>query len=184
MQQLQTNLLLSCSDEDCNPLFNDTCIHLPLHSSPTSVTASTPIWFKEYLSRDGAKKVLKMREEGSFVVRKSAKRDCFALSIVVPLNQPESLKKNKQTKVVHYLIESIHSGFRIKGFGKEFQSLQALVTHHSVMKEKLPVVLRLDRSKEENVEINNNHQKRIDDYDDLENLDKLIKGLNLSQFDM
>lgn len=187
MQQLQTNLLLSCNDDDQSPLCEDIYAHLALQSNPASIpittATTTPIWYREFLSRDGAKRLLKFKEEGSFIVRKSAKRDCFALSLVVVPSKP-SVSRSKQAKVIHYLIEQTSlAGFRIKGFEKEFQSLQALVTHHSVMKEKLPVVLRLERSKE-NLEMNNNHLKRVEDYDNFEDLDSLIKQLNLSQFNM
>lgn len=185
----------NAGDDDLDPLCEDIYAHSPMHSSPTSIPAITPAWYKEHLSRDAASRLLKHREVGSFVVRRSAKRDCFALSLTVPPkssaanvnnimeHQPSQHSTGKQHKVVHYLIEQTNKEFfRIKGFGKEFQTLQALVTHHSVMKEKLPVALRLERTHNADLMNNNdNHSRRIEDYDDFEDLEELIRELNLGR---
>jgi tensin len=50
--------------------------------------------------------------------------------------------------------------FQKQGFPKEFSTLRALITHHSVMKELLPVPLSLPRP--ENIP---RKCKNIDDYD-------------------
>lgn len=62
-----------------------------------------------------------------------------------------------------FLIKNFFHFFRDneQGFTKEFSSLRALITHHSVMKELLPIPLNLPRQHEI-------HQRH--DLDDLDNL--------------
>ncbi|CAI4230875.1 unnamed protein product [Auanema sp. JU1783] len=73
--------------------------------------------------------------EGAFVVRYSeSKKRCLALSVRVPQNYNAS-------GIAHYLIIRNEDGYRIKGFNKNFASLQMLVTHYSVLQEQLPVPL-------------------------------------------
>lgn len=58
--------------------------------------------------------------------------------------------------------ETFHDNLTImQGFTKEFSSLRALITHHSVMKELLPIPLNLPRQHE----LQQRH-----DLDDLDNL--------------
>ena len=56
---------------------------------------------------------------------------------------------NAGTGILHYLVLVQPGGFRIKGCSKLFPSLGALVVHHSVMRESLPVRLRLGAEDEE-----------------------------------
>ncbi|KAK6738315.1 hypothetical protein RB195_020433 [Necator americanus] len=73
--------------------------------------------------------------EGAFVVRYSeSKRRCLALSVRVP-------PTHNPACISHYLIIRNQYGYRIKSCEKHFPSLQMLITHHSVMPEKLPVAL-------------------------------------------
>ncbi|XP_054722386.1 EGFR adapter protein-like [Uloborus diversus] len=96
-------------------------------------------WFQAGIPREIALEVLQGQEEGSFIVRESSTRPgCFALSLRVP---PE---KNP-SGIAHYLILRTQQGYKIKGFTKEFHSLTALITHHSVMPEMLPCPLSLHR---------------------------------------
>uniref|UniRef100_A0A182MKT7 SH2 domain-containing protein n=1 Tax=Anopheles culicifacies TaxID=139723 RepID=A0A182MKT7_9DIPT len=94
-------------------------------------------WFQAGIPREISLEVLSRQNPGAFLVRQSTtKPGCFALSLRVPPPAP---------KVAHYLILRTIRGYKIKGFTKEFTSLRALITHHSVMPELLPVPLALPR---------------------------------------
>ncbi|KAM3957836.1 SH2 domain-containing protein 5 [Aphomia sociella] len=97
-------------------------------------------WFQQGIPREIALEVLSSQAVGAFLVRGSTTQaGCFALSVRVPRDfQPSG--------IAHYLILRTPKGYKIKGFTKEFTSLCALVTHHSVMPELLPVPLRLPRA--------------------------------------
>uniref|UniRef100_A0A8D8ERG0 Tensin-3 n=2 Tax=Culex pipiens TaxID=7175 RepID=A0A8D8ERG0_CULPI len=95
-------------------------------------------WYHENLPRDMSLDLLAGKCPGTFVVRRSTtQQDCFALSLRVPPPGP---------KIAHYLIvRTATEGYQIKGFSKEFGSLRALIVHHSVMPEALPVPLAVPR---------------------------------------
>ncbi|RVE54045.1 hypothetical protein evm_001168, partial [Chilo suppressalis] len=97
-------------------------------------------WFQQGIPREIALEVLSSQPVGSFLVRGSTTQaGCYALSVRVPRDfQPSG--------IAHYLILRTPKGYKIKGFTKEFTSLCALVTHHSVMPELLPAPLRLPRT--------------------------------------
>ncbi|EDS28361.1 conserved hypothetical protein [Culex quinquefasciatus] len=126
-------------------------------------------WFQAGLPREVSLEVLTQQQPGAFLVRRSTtKQGCFALSLRVPPPGP---------KVVHYLILKTERGYKIKGFTKEFSSLRALITHHSVMPEMLPVPLSLPRP--QNIPLK---CKRVDDYDSystLHEFSKLFSDLDL-----
>nr|NP_001163352.1 EGFR adaptor protein, isoform B [Drosophila melanogaster]ABC86411.1 IP09352p [Drosophila melanogaster]ACZ94623.1 EGFR adaptor protein, isoform B [Drosophila melanogaster] len=94
-------------------------------------------WFQAGIPREISLEALSRQSPGAFLVRQSStKPGCFALSLRVPPPSP---------RVAHYLILRTQRGYKIKGFTKEFSSLKALITHHSVMPELLPVPLTLPR---------------------------------------
>ncbi|KXJ74718.1 hypothetical protein RP20_CCG013090 [Aedes albopictus] len=95
-------------------------------------------WFHENLPRALSLDLLINQAPGSFIVRRSTtKQDCYALSLRVPPPGP---------KIAHYLIvRTASDAYQIKGFHKEFSTLQALIVHHSVMPEALPVPLAVPR---------------------------------------
>ncbi|KAF8790309.1 SH2 domain-containing protein 5 [Argiope bruennichi] len=96
-------------------------------------------WFQAGIPREIALEVLAQEPVGSFMVREStSKPGCFALSLRVP-------RDFHQTGIAHYLIMRTNRGYKIKGFTKEFSTLTALITHHSVMPELLPCPLSLSR---------------------------------------
>ncbi|CAH0725413.1 unnamed protein product, partial [Brenthis ino] len=97
-------------------------------------------WFQQGIPREIALEVLGAQAPGAFLVRASTTQaGCLALSLRVPRDfAPHG--------IAHYLILRTPKGYKIKGFTKEFSSLCALVTHHSVMPELLPVPLRLPRA--------------------------------------
>ncbi|XP_058122545.1 EGFR adapter protein-like [Anopheles ziemanni] len=120
-------------------------------------------WFQAGLPRELSLEVLTQQSPGAFLVRRSAtKHGCFALSLRVP--------PGSGPKVVHYLIMKTERGYKIKGFTKEFSSLRALITHHSVMPEMLPVPLSLSRP--QNIPMK---CKRTDDYDTYSALNEFSK---------
>lgn len=96
-------------------------------------------WFQAGIPREITLEVLGQEPVGAFMVREStSKPGCYALSLRVPRDfQP--------TGIAHYLILRTAKGYKIKGFTKEFTSLTALITHHSVMPELLPCPLSLSR---------------------------------------
>ncbi|KAK3921766.1 Tensin-4, partial [Frankliniella fusca] len=106
---------------------------------PEDVDLRTAPWFQAGIPREIALEVLGREPVGSFMVRESTtKLGCFALSLRVPRDfQPSG--------IAHYLILRTNKGYKIKGFTKEFSTLLALITHHSVMPELLPVPLALSR---------------------------------------
>ncbi|CAJ0604844.1 unnamed protein product [Cylicocyclus nassatus] len=92
-------------------------------------------YFVKLPSRELLVRNLLSQCEGAFVVRYSeSKRRCLALSVRVP-------PTHNPACISHYLIIRNQSGYRIKSSDKHFPSLQMLITHHSVMPEKLPVAL-------------------------------------------
>ncbi|CRL06792.1 CLUMA_CG019489, isoform A [Clunio marinus] len=130
---------------------------LPLRNDALSLTEQNDLkgapWFQAGLPREISLEILSRQNPGAFLVRQSeSKMGCFALSLRVPPPAP---------KVAHYLIMRTQRGFKIKGFTKEFSSLRALITHHSVMKELLPIPLNLPRQHE----IQQRHE--LDDLDNL-----------------
>lgn len=123
-------------------------------------------WYQEGLPREISLEVLTQQPPGAFLVRRSAsKTGCFALSVRIPPPGP---------KVAHYLILKTSRGYKIKGFTKEFSTLRALITHHSVMPEMLPVPLSLPRPKNLLMK-----SRKADDYNSYNDLKKIIAELNL-----
>ncbi|XP_031619743.1 uncharacterized protein LOC116338542 isoform X2 [Contarinia nasturtii] len=126
-------------------------------------------WFQAGLPREISLEVLSRKSPGAFLVRQSStKPGCFALSLRVPPPAP---------KVAHYLILRTSQGYKIKGFTKEFSSLRALITHHSVMPELLPVPLSLPRP--QNVVPERRHLDDFDTYGSLTDFRKMMSDLNV-----
>ncbi|CAH8473550.1 unnamed protein product [Heterobilharzia americana] len=94
-------------------------------------------WYQALLPREIAFELLAKEEVGSFIVRNSATHPgCCALSVRVP-------NKDNPIGITHYLIQKTNRGVRLKGLDKEWPSLQALVTHLTVIPEMLPCPLKL-----------------------------------------
>lgn len=80
------------------------------------------------------------KEIGVFVIRKSETHsDSYVLTVRVP-------KYLNSREVSHYLIISNadKDSYSVKGFQKEFADLKSLVTHCSLMRDILPVMLNVD----------------------------------------
>lgn len=120
-------------------------------------------WFQAGIPREIALEVLAEKPEGSFIVRESTtKPGCYALSLRVPPGKNPS-------GIAHYLILQTNKGYKIKGFTKEFSSLSALITHHSVMPELLPCPLSLSRvsTRDAEHEFEETEQKTCDIFADI-----------------
>uniref|UniRef100_A0A182PCP6 SH2 domain-containing protein n=1 Tax=Anopheles epiroticus TaxID=199890 RepID=A0A182PCP6_9DIPT len=127
-------------------------------------------WFQAGLPRELSLEVLTQQSPGAFLVRRSTtKHGCFALSLRVP--------PGPGPKVVHYLIMKTERGYKIKGFTKEFSSLRALITHHSVMPEMLPVPLSLPRP--QNIPTKCKHTDDYDTFSALNEFSKLFSDLDI-----
>uniref|UniRef100_A0A182XL56 SH2 domain-containing protein n=1 Tax=Anopheles quadriannulatus TaxID=34691 RepID=A0A182XL56_ANOQN len=127
-------------------------------------------WFQAGLPRELSLEVLTQQSPGAFLVRRSTtKHGCFALSLRVP--------PGSGPKVVHYLIMKTERGYKIKGFTKEFSSLRALITHHSVMPEMLPVPLSLPRP--QNIPTKCKHTDDYDTFSALNEFSKLFSDLDI-----
>ncbi|XP_057326961.1 uncharacterized protein LOC130668618 isoform X5 [Microplitis mediator] len=134
-------------------------------------------WFQAGIPREITLEVLSQEPEGAFMVREStSKPGCYALSLRVPRDfQPSG--------IAHYLIMRTNKGYKIKGFTKEFTTLTALITHHSVMKELLPCPLSLSRYNPSFVKTDSNKDfADIDsdpDYNTLADFRKMMADLNV-----
>jgi hypothetical protein len=72
-----------------------------------------------------------------FIIRKSeSKLNFYAISIRVP-------KYINETEISHYLIEKTNKFYKIHGSDKTFTNLTALVTHCSLVRDILPIILNL-----------------------------------------
>ncbi|KAG8299053.1 hypothetical protein J6590_003021 [Homalodisca vitripennis] len=121
--------------------------------------------------------VLGQEPVGAFMVREStSKPGCFALSLRVP-------REFQPLGIAHYLILRTNKGYKIKGFTKEFSTLTALITHHSVMPELLPCPLSLSRYNPSFVKSDSNRDfADIDsdpDYNTLADFRKMMADLNV-----
>ncbi|EDV51077.1 serine/threonine-protein kinase phg2 isoform X2 [Drosophila erecta] len=122
-------------------------------------------WYQAGISRDIAVEVLQSKSPGAFLVRKSSsKPGCYALTLRVP--SPPG------PKIANYIILKSPRGYKIKGFRKEFSSLKALITHHSVMPELLPVPLAMPRPTNMS-----SSRRNLDDFDTYDSLQMLLKYL-------
>uniref|UniRef100_A0A6P4F237 Tensin-1 isoform X1 n=1 Tax=Drosophila rhopaloa TaxID=1041015 RepID=A0A6P4F237_DRORH len=122
-------------------------------------------WYQAGISRDIAVEVLQSKSPGAFLVRKSSsKPGCYALTLRVP--SPPG------PKIANYIILRSPRGYKIKGFRKEFSSLKALITHHSVMPELLPVPLAMPRPTNMS-----SSRRNLDDFDTYDSLQMLLKYL-------
>ena len=98
-----------------------------------------PSWYLPTINREETENYLINKEIGVFIVRQSeSQNNCFVLSVKVA-------KYLNANEVSHYLIlQSSSFCFKLKGFIKEFSDLKSLVTHCSVVRDMLPVLLNLN----------------------------------------
>ncbi|KAK7085817.1 hypothetical protein SK128_025305, partial [Halocaridina rubra] len=133
-------------------------------------------WFQAGIPREIALEVLSHEPVGAFMVREStSKPGCYALSLRVPRDFTVS-------GIAHYLIVKTNRGYKIKGFTKEFSTLTALITHHSVMPELLPCPLSLSRYNPTFTSDDHNRNDSNDDdpdYNTLSDFRKMMADLNV-----
>jgi len=151
-----------------------------LNNRPEEGELKSAPWFQAgipRLTREITLEVLGQEPVGSFMVREStSKPGCFALSLRVP-------QEFQPLGIAHYLILRTNKGYKIKGFTKEFTTLTALITHHSVMPELLPCPLSLSRYNPSFTKSESNRDfADIDsdpDYNTLADFRKMMADLNV-----
>ncbi|XP_017012452.2 uncharacterized protein [Drosophila takahashii] len=94
-------------------------------------------WYQPRITAKAALEHLQKSTPGSFLLRRSTPRH-FELV----------LRLERSNKVKSYAVQSTRNQmYRLKGAKKQFTSLKALITHHSVMAEQLPLTLDLPRER-------------------------------------
>ncbi|KAK7477736.1 hypothetical protein BaRGS_00031024, partial [Batillaria attramentaria] len=93
------------------------------------------IWLLTQMSRAGAVHLLKDRETGVFIVRKSSQAMSLALSV--------QNRMTDRANVDHYLIEATDYGMRLQGSAHYFHSIPTLIAHYSDNLDELPYRLTL-----------------------------------------
>jgi hypothetical protein len=98
----------------------------------------TQPWYKGELNREQAEELLFSKEIGVFIVRKSESvKNAWVLSVRVP-------RFINYSTIAHYLIEKSKNGYKLKNCTKYFTSLITLVTHCSMIRDNLPIMLNMD----------------------------------------
>ncbi|XP_040576238.1 uncharacterized protein spri [Lepeophtheirus salmonis] len=92
-----------------------------------------PIWFLPEKNRMDGERMLRGKEEGTFLIRKSSKKRTLALTI------------RQGTLVEHYLIHQIPESKRLKLeiSDRTFDNILSLVYHYMTVKEDFPILLKL-----------------------------------------
>ncbi|CAF0910596.1 unnamed protein product [Didymodactylos carnosus] len=109
---------------------------LSITTSNSCIDENSP-WFYNNITRQSVELALKVRSVGSFILRNSSSSpNSMVLSVRVP-------KYIKKSLVVHYLIDYDRDGCKLRGTKKLFTTLSALIVHHSIVTENLPVALDL-----------------------------------------
>ncbi|XP_076463753.1 uncharacterized protein LOC143295940 isoform X2 [Babylonia areolata] len=93
------------------------------------------IWLLTQMSRAGAVHLLKDRETGVFIIRKSSQSMSLALSV--------QNRQTDQANVDHYLIEASDYGMRLQGSAHFFHSIPSLIAHYIENLDELPYRLTL-----------------------------------------
>ncbi|XP_035827670.1 uncharacterized protein LOC101853809 [Aplysia californica] len=106
-----------------------------LISTVERLVKTNSIWLLAGLSRAGAVHLLKDRETGNFIVRKSSQASSLALSVQSRLSGHPA--------VDHYLIEGSDAGFRLQGSAHFFHSVPALIAYYVDNMDEIPYHLRL-----------------------------------------
>lgn len=95
-------------------------------------------WFKEEYNREQAEEFLYDKEIGVFLLRKSESvKNALVLSVRVP-------RFINYTTIAHYLVEKSKNSYKLKNCTKNFPNLITLVTHCSMVRDNLPIMLNLD----------------------------------------
>ncbi|XP_039487441.1 uncharacterized protein LOC120449164 isoform X2 [Drosophila santomea] len=130
-------------------------------------------WYQPRITAKAALEHLQQATPGSFLLRRSTPRH-FELV----------LRLERSNKVKTYPVQSTRNQmYRLKGAKKQFTSLKALITHHSVMAEQLPLVL--DMPRERHV-VKPSSVRYADDFEPLESLQLLgiLRSLQAKSIEM
>ncbi|XP_017071556.1 uncharacterized protein LOC108108139 isoform X2 [Drosophila eugracilis] len=130
-------------------------------------------WYQPRITAKAAMEHLQQATPGSFLLRRSTPRH-FELV----------LRLERSKKVKTYPVQSTRNQmYRLKGAKKQFTSLKALITHHSVMSEQLP--LPLDMPRERHV-AKPSSVRYADDFEPLESLQLLgiLKSLQAKSIEI
>lgn len=108
-----------------------------LSSANDEVELLASSWYQPRITTKAALERLLPAAPGTFLLRRKSRTYELCL--------------RAETKVKHFAVVSLADNhYKLKGAKKQFTSLKALVTHHSVMAEQLPLTLALPREYESN----------------------------------
>ncbi|KAL7732799.1 hypothetical protein ACLKA6_005935 [Drosophila palustris] len=127
-------------------------------------------WYQPRITAKAAQEHLQQATPGSFLLRRSTPRS-FELCLRL------------DHKVKSYAVQcSRNEMYSLKGAKKQFSTLKALITHHSVMAEQLP--LTLDMPRERHL-VKSSAVRYADDFEPLESLQLLgiLKSLQAKNFE-
>ncbi|XP_068142303.1 uncharacterized protein [Drosophila tropicalis] len=128
-------------------------------------------WYQPRISSKAAQEHLISAKPGSFLLRRSTPRN-FELCLRL------------DRKVKNFAIQNTRNQmFCLKGAKKQFTTLKALITHHSVMAEQLPMIL--DMPRERHI-VKSSAIRYADDFEPLESLQLLgiLKSLQAKNFEI
>lgn len=127
-------------------------------------------WYQPRITAKAAQEHLQQATPGSFLLRRSTARN-FELC----------LRLEQKTKC--YVVQcSRNEMYSLKGAKKQFSTLKALITHHSVMAEQLPLPLDMPREREL---VKSSAVRYADDFEPLESLQLLgiLKSLQAKSYE-
>ncbi|ALC43172.1 CG10479 [Drosophila busckii] len=127
-------------------------------------------WYQPRITAKAAQDHLQHSKPGSFLLRRCTPRS-FELCLRL------------DSKVKSYAISYSRSEmYSLKGAKKQFSTLKALITHHSVMAEQLPLTLDMPREREL---VKSSALRYADDFEPLESLQLLgiLKSLQAKSFE-
>lgn len=127
-------------------------------------------WYQPRITAKAAQDHLQQATPGSFLLRRSSPRN-FELCLRL------------DHKVKSYAVLCSRSEkYSLKGAKKQFSTLKALITHHSVMAEQLPLTLDMPRERDL---VKSSAVRYADDFEPLESLQLLgiLKSLQAKNFE-
>lgn len=127
-------------------------------------------WYQPRITSKAAQQHLQQASPGSFLLRRSTPRN-FELCLRL------------EQKIKCYAVQcSRNEMYSLKGAKKQFSTLKALVTHHSVMAEQLPLTLDMPREREL---LKSSAVRYADDFEPLESLQLLgiLKSLQAKSYE-
>lgn len=127
-------------------------------------------WYQPRITAKAAQEHLQQATPGSFLLRRSTPRN-FELCLRL------------EQKVKCYTVQCSRSEmYSLKGAKKQFSTLKALITHHSVMAEQLPLPLDMPRERDL---VKSSAVRYADDFEPLESLQLLgiLKSLQAKSYE-